>query len=37
MNKLGGGLLLNTRGQSLVDATYHCLGYRNDTYGHWAR
>ncbi|WP_238372509.1 serine hydrolase domain-containing protein [Heliomarina baculiformis] len=37
MNKLGGGLLLNTRGQSLVDATYRCLGYRNDTYGYWAR
>jgi len=24
MNKMGGGILLNTRGQSLVDATYSC-------------
>lgn len=26
MNRMGGGLLLNERGQSLVDAAYSCLG-----------
>ena len=26
MNRMGGGLLLNERGQALVDAAYHCLG-----------
>ena len=25
MNKMGGGILLNERGQSLVDAAYGCL------------
>ncbi|MEY8828897.1 serine hydrolase domain-containing protein [Sedimentitalea sp. XS_ASV28] len=37
MNRLGGGLLLNARGQSLVDATYRCLGYRSDRGGYWTR
>ena len=37
MNRLGAGLLLNERGQSLVDAVYRCLGYRTTTPGHWAR
>ena len=26
MNRMGTGILLNARGQSLVDATYACLG-----------
>ena len=37
MNRLGPGLLLNARGQSLVDAAYRCLGYRTTAPGHWAR
>lgn len=37
MNRLGAGLLLNDRGQSLVDAAYRCLGYRTTAPGHWAR
>lgn len=37
MNRHGGGLLLNDRGQSLVDATYRCLGYRNDQMGFWSQ
>ena len=37
MNRLGAGLLLNDRGQSLVDAAYRCLGYRTTASGFWAR
>ncbi|RST87731.1 class A beta-lactamase-related serine hydrolase [Aquibium carbonis] len=37
MNRLGAGLLLNRRGQSLVDSTYRCLGYRTTAPGFWAR
>jgi CubicO group peptidase (beta-lactamase class C family) len=37
MNKMGGGILLNERGQSLVDAAYRCLGYGSDRAGVWAR
>lgn len=37
MNQMGGGLMLNDRGQSLVDATYKALGYRSDASGAWAR
>ena len=37
MNKMGAGILLNERGQSLVDATYRCLGYRTDAPGYWIR
>lgn len=37
MNRHGEGILLNDRGQSLVDATYRCLGYRSDASGAWAR
>jgi len=37
MNRMGAGLLLNERGQSLVDATYRCLGYRTDSPGVWVR
>ena len=37
MNRQGEGILLNERGQSLVDATYRCLGYRSDGSGVWSR
>lgn len=37
MNKQGAGILLNERGQSLVDATYRALGYRTNTPGCWIR
>lgn len=37
MNKMGAGILLNERGQSLVDETYRCLGYRTDEPGYWIR
>ena len=36
MNKMGLGILLNDRGQSLVDAAYRALGYRSDKGGAWA-
>lgn len=35
MNKQGRGVLLNERGQALVDATYRALGYRTDVCGRW--
>lgn len=35
MTRLGGGLLLNDRGQSLIDATYRCLGREDDSHGVW--
>jgi hypothetical protein len=35
MNKQGRGVLLNERGQALVDATYRALGYRSDASGSW--
>ncbi|KCZ98267.1 putative esterase [Hyphomonas polymorpha PS728] len=37
MNQMGGGLLLNERGQSLIDAAYQALGYRTNTPGAWVR
>lgn len=37
MNKMGGGILLNARGQSLVDAAYESLGYRGNASGVWTR
>jgi CubicO group peptidase (beta-lactamase class C family) len=37
MNRMGPGLLLNDRGQALVDATYLSLGYRNKDGGVWVR
>lgn len=37
MNRMGPGILLNERGQSLVDATYRSLGYTDDAAGVWAR
>ncbi len=35
MNKQGGGLAINERGQSLIDATYRALGYRRVNNGTW--
>ena len=37
MNKMGPGILLNERGQSLVDAAYRSLGYRSNQGGVWIR
>lgn len=37
MNKMGPGLGLNTRGQSLVDAVYISLGFKSDASGSWLR
>ena len=36
MNQMGLGLLLNDRGQSLVDAAYKALGYRSNASGVWS-
>jgi CubicO group peptidase (beta-lactamase class C family) len=35
MNRMGSGLGLNERGQSLIDATYRSLGYRQASNGTW--
>lgn len=35
MNRMGAGILLNERGQSLVDATYRALGYQGNGGGVW--
>ena len=37
MNKQGLGLLLNDRGQALVDAAYQSIGYRTNEAGVWER
>ena len=37
MNRRLGGILMNERGQSLIDATYRALGYRSDATGCWLR
>lgn len=37
MNQMGAGLLLNDRGQALVDAAYRALGYRTNTPGVWVK
>lgn len=37
MNRMGAGVLLNDRGQSLVDAVYRTLGYRSNTGGVWIK
>jgi CubicO group peptidase (beta-lactamase class C family) len=37
MSQMGQGLLLNERGQSLVDAAYRALGYRSNAPGAWVR
>jgi len=37
MNQMGAGILLNERGQSLVDATYKAMGYRTNMTGAWIK
>lgn len=37
MNKMGLGVAINPRGQSLVDAVYTSLGYRSNESGSWVR
>jgi CubicO group peptidase (beta-lactamase class C family) len=37
MNKMGPGLLMNERGQALIDATYLSLGYKNKDGGVWVK
>jgi CubicO group peptidase (beta-lactamase class C family) len=37
MNQMGRSILLNERGQSLVDATYRTLGHRSNDAGVWTR
>jgi CubicO group peptidase (beta-lactamase class C family) len=37
MNQMGASILLNPRGQSLVDATYRALGYTDDVSGVWRK
>lgn len=37
MNRMGVGILLNDRGQSLIDAAYRSLGYRSNASGCWER
>ncbi|MCK9520614.1 MAG: esterase, partial [Dehalococcoidia bacterium] len=37
MNRMGKGILLNDRGQSLVDAAYRSVGYRDNDAGAWTR
>ena len=37
MNRMGNGLMLNDRGQSLVDAAYRAIGYASNESGVWAR
>jgi CubicO group peptidase (beta-lactamase class C family) len=37
MNQMGPGLLMNSRGQALVDAAYLSLGYKNKDGGVWVK
>jgi hypothetical protein len=37
MNRQGESLLLNDRGQGLIDAAYCALGYRTNAPGCWIR
>lgn len=37
MNQMGGGLLLNERCQSLIDAAYRAIGYRTNAPGAWVQ
>lgn len=37
MNQMGPGIMLNERGQSLIDRTYEALGYRSSASGSWVR
>ena len=35
MNRMGPGILMNERGQTLVDAAYQSLGYESNQSGVW--
>lgn len=35
MNRMGAGILLNSRGQSLIDAAYESIGYTSNAPGFW--
>ena len=35
MNRMGSGILLNARGQGLVDTAYRCLGLAGNASGAW--
>jgi CubicO group peptidase (beta-lactamase class C family) len=37
MNRMGPGILLNERGQGLVDAAYRSMGYRSNLSGVWVK
>ena len=37
MSQMGQGLLMNERGQSLIDAAYRALGYRTNAPGAWVK
>jgi hypothetical protein len=37
MNQMAGDMGLGPTGQSLVNATYRALGYRNTKYGTWVK
>jgi len=37
MNRMGAGILVNERGQSLIDAAYQALEYRSNETGAWRR
>lgn len=37
MNRMGPGIMLNGRGQSLVDATYKTLGFSSTATGYWTK
>ena len=37
MNRMGPSILLDARGQSLVDAAYACIGYHSNRSGDWER
>ncbi len=37
MNQMGPGILMNARGQSLIDEAYRALGYTSNTSGAWMR
>ena len=37
MNQMGSGILMNARGQSLIDEAYRALGYTSNASGAWMR
>jgi CubicO group peptidase (beta-lactamase class C family) len=37
MNRMGAGVLLNDRGQTMIDAVYRTLGYRSNKGGNWIK